>query len=214
MKSNTRFFVASCVALITTAMSFAIRGGAMPSWAVQFHLSNFQLGQIDATAFWGFTLAMMFGGPLCDTLGLGRIVALAFLGHLVGILLTIFAWNYWSLYAGTLIFGIANGSVEAACNPLIATLFPDNKTTKLNNFHVWFPGGIVIGGLALRLDEDCPARAQAAQSAVEPGGCADKFGGCRAIQIRATEFCRALEGAVLVQHDPRRDERCPGQKIR
>jgi MFS family permease len=147
MKSTTRFFAASCVALITTAMSFAIRGGAMGSWAQQFHLSNFQLGQIDATAFWGFTLAMMFGGPLFDTLGLGRIAALAFFGHVAGILLTIFAWNYWSLYAGTLIFGIANGSVEAACNPLIATLFPDNKTTKLNNFHVWFPGGIVIGGL-------------------------------------------------------------------
>jgi fucose permease len=46
-----------------------------------------------------------------------------------------------------LLFGIANGSVEAACNPLIATLFPDDKTTKLNHFHVWFPGGIVIGGL-------------------------------------------------------------------
>jgi len=61
--------------------------------------------------------------------------------------LTIFAWNYWSLYAGTLLFGIANGSVEAACNPLIATLYPADKTTKLNHFHVWFPGGIVIGSL-------------------------------------------------------------------
>ncbi len=147
MKSTSRFFTASCIALITTAMSFAIRGGAMGAWAAEFHLTNTQIGWIDGTAFWGFTLAMMFGGPLCDTLGLGRIVTLAFFGHLVGILLTIFAWNYWSLYAGTLIFGIANGSVEAACNPLIATLFPDNKTTKLNNFHVWFPGGIVIGGL-------------------------------------------------------------------
>jgi MFS family permease len=74
-------------------------------------------------------------------------MALAFFGHLVGILLTIFAWNYLSLYLGTLIFGVANGSVEAACNPLITTLYPENKTTKLNHFHVWFPGGLVIGGL-------------------------------------------------------------------
>jgi len=89
----------------------------------------------------------MFGGPLCDAVGMKRIAGLAFVGHLAGILLTIFAWNYWSLYLGTLLFGIANGSVEAACNPLIATLFPNDKTTKLNHFHVWFPGGIVIGGL-------------------------------------------------------------------
>ena len=128
-------------------MSFALRGEAAGAWAVQFHLTHEQVGWINGTAFWGFTLAMVFGGPLCDALGLGRIVALAWVGHLVGILLTIFAWDYTSLYAGTLIFGIANGSVEAACNPLIATLYPTDKTTKLNHFHVWFPGGIVIGGL-------------------------------------------------------------------
>ncbi len=142
-----RLFAASCVALIVTAMSFALRGAAAGEWALQFHLTHEQVGWINGTAFWGFTLAMVFGGPLCDALGLGRIVALAWIGHLVGILLTIFAWNYASLYAGTLIFGIANGSVEAACNPLIATLYPTDKTTRLNHFHVWFPGGIVIGGL-------------------------------------------------------------------
>ena len=133
--------------MIVTAMSFALRGEAAGAWAAQFHLTHEQVGWINGTAFWGFTLAMMFGGPLCDTLGMGRIVGLAWAGHLVGILLTIFAWDYWSLYAGTLIFGIANGSVEAACNPLIATLYPSDKTTRLNHFHVWFPGGIVIGGL-------------------------------------------------------------------
>jgi MFS family permease len=128
-------------------MSFALRGAASDAWAVQFHLTNEQVGWVNGTAFWGFTLAMLFGGPLCDALGLGKIVALAFVGHLIGILLTIFAWNYASLYAGTLIFGVANGSVEAACNPLITTLYPEEKTTKLNHFHSWFPGGIVIGGL-------------------------------------------------------------------
>lgn len=145
--NQRRLFAASCTALVVTAMSFALRGAAVGSWATEFHLTNEQIGWINGTAFWGFTLAMMFGGPLCDALGLSRIVWLAFVGHLAGILLTVFAWDYWSLYAGTLLFGIANGSVEAACNPLIATLYPDNKTTKLNHFHVWFPGGIVIGGL-------------------------------------------------------------------
>ncbi|MDB6169822.1 MAG: Major Facilitator Superfamily protein [Verrucomicrobia bacterium] len=143
----SRLFRASCVALVVTAMSFALRGDASGAWIADFHLTHEQVGWVNGAAFWGFALAMLFGGPLCDFLGLGRIVGLAFVGHLAGILLTIFAWDFWSLWAGTLIFGIANGSVEAACNPLIATLFPDNKTTKLNHFHVWFPGGIVIGGL-------------------------------------------------------------------
>lgn len=143
----SRLFRASCVALIVTAMSFALRAAATGAWESEFQLGHEQVGWINSAAFWGFTLAMMFGGPLCDFLGLKRIMGLAIAGHLAGILLTIFAWNYWSLFAGTLIFGIANGSVEAVCNPLIATIFPDDKTTRLNHFHVWFPGGIVIGGL-------------------------------------------------------------------
>ncbi len=143
----SRLFVASCIALIVTAMSFALRGEATGAWVADFGLSNAQVGWINGTAFWGFTLAMLVGGSLCDAIGLARITRIAFFGHLIGILLTIFVWDYWSLYAGTLIFGIANGSVEAACNPLIATLYPADKTTKLNRFHVWFPGGIVIGGL-------------------------------------------------------------------
>jgi MFS family permease len=70
---------------------------------------------------------------------------------MIGILLTIFAGSFsnpfWSLFISTLCIGIANGTVEAACNPLVTTLFPENKTTKLSHFHLWFPGGIVIGTL-------------------------------------------------------------------
>jgi MFS family permease len=72
---------------------------------------------------------------------------LAFLFHLAGILLTIFASGFWTLFLSTLIIGIANGTVEAACNPLVTALYPDDKTTKLNHFHLWFPGGIFIGTL-------------------------------------------------------------------
>src|SRR5665213_1445189 len=142
-----RLFLASCIALIVTAMSFALRTAAVTSWATEFNLTCEQVGVVNSTAFWGFTLAMLFGGPLCDAVGMKRILGFAFVGHLAGIVLTIFAWNYWSLFTGTLLFGIANGSVEAACNPLITTMFPSDRTTKLNHFHAWFPGGLVIGGL-------------------------------------------------------------------
>jgi predicted MFS family arabinose efflux permease len=84
---------------------------------------------------------------LCDSLGLGRILWIAFACHLAGILLTIFAWNYGSLYIATLLTGIGNGSVEAAANPMIPTLFPATRTVKLNRFHSWYNIGVVIGGL-------------------------------------------------------------------
>jgi len=145
--NRSRLFLASRIALVVTAMSFALRGNAMAAWGAHFQLNNEQVGVISGTAFWGFTLAMILGGPICDAIGMGRIIGLAFVGHLAGIVLTMLAWNYTSLFLGTLLFGIANGSLEAACNPLIATMFAHDKTTYLNRFHVWFPGGIVIGGL-------------------------------------------------------------------
>ncbi len=143
-----RFFVASCLALTVTAMTFAIRAEIMDQLAVEFTLSASDLGWMAGAAFWGFTLAMVFGGPLCDVVGMGRLTLLAFVGHVSGIVLTMLATGFWTLFAATLLVGVGNGLVEAACNPLVATLYPREKTKKLNQFHVWFPGGIVIGGLA------------------------------------------------------------------
>src|SRR3954453_6994974 len=140
-------FLASRIALIFTAMTFAFRAGLEGVWSTQFNLTKEQLGWIFSPAFYGFTLAMIFGGPLCDVIGMKRLLVLAFIGHIAGVIVYLVAKDATMLFIGTLCIGIANGMVEAACNPLTVTLFPENKTTMLNRFHVWFPGGIVIGGL-------------------------------------------------------------------
>ena len=156
--NRNQLFVASCLALLVTSLSFGIRAGILARLGVQFSLDKAELGTIAATAFWGFPLAVIIGGMLVDIIGMKRLLLLAFVFHLIGIILTVFAGKFgnpfWSLFISTLFIGIANGTVEAACNPLVATLFPDNKTTKLNHFHLWFPGGIVIGTLLVfGLDE-------------------------------------------------------------
>lgn len=142
-----QLFVASCLALLVTSLSFGIRAGILGRLGVEFELNASQLGTIAATAFWGFPLAVVIGGFVVDIIGMKRLLIVAFVFHLAGILLTIFAGGYWTLFISTLCVGIANGTVEAACNPLVATIYSDNKTTKLNHFHLWFPGGIVIGTL-------------------------------------------------------------------
>lgn len=144
---RSQLFVASCLALLVTSLSFGIRAGILGRLGVQFELNATELGSIAATAFWGFPLAVVIGGFVVDIIGMKRLLIVAFVFHLAGILLTIFAGGYWTLFISTLCIGIANGTVEAACNPLVATIYSDNKTTKLNHFHLWFPGGIVIGTL-------------------------------------------------------------------
>ena len=144
---NSKLFNASCFALVTTAMTFAVRAKIELVFNNDYGLTLEQIGIAFGPAFYGFTLAMIIGGFLVDLFGMKKIMNLAFIGHLVGIVLTLFARDFWMLFSGTLLIGIGNGMVEAACNPLIATLYPKEKTKMLNRFHVWFPGGIVIGSI-------------------------------------------------------------------
>jgi MFS family permease len=140
-------FVASCASLLVTSLSFGIRAGILNDLGVEFELSTSELSRIAATAFWGFPVSMIIGGAIVDKVGMKNLMRLAYLGHFAGILLTIFAGGFWSLWTSTLLIGLANGMVEAVCNPLVASVYPEEKTTKLNQFHLWFPGGIVIGTL-------------------------------------------------------------------
>ena len=145
--NRDQLFLASRIALIATAMTFAFRASLEGIWGEAFSLTKEQIGWIFAPAFYGFTLAMIFGGPLCDVIGMKKLLVLAFVGHVAGIIIYLTANDATMLFIGTLCIGIGNGMVEAACNPLTVTLFPENKTTMLNRFHVWFPGGITLGGL-------------------------------------------------------------------
>ncbi len=146
--SNRRsLFIASCASLLVTSLSFGIRAGILNDLGVEFELNGSELSRIAATAFWGFPVSMIIGGALVDKVGMKNLMRLAYIGHFAGILLTIFAGGFWSLWVSTLFIGLANGMVEAVCNPLVASIYPEEKTTKLNQFHLWFPGGIVIGSL-------------------------------------------------------------------
>ncbi|MDA8994873.1 MFS transporter [Schleiferiaceae bacterium] len=146
--SNRRaLFIASCASLLVTSLSFGIRAGILNELGVEFELNGAELSRIAATAFWGFPVSMIIGGALVDKVGMKNLMRLAYIGHFAGILLTIFAGGFWSLWISTLFIGLANGMVEAVCNPLVASIYPEEKTTKLNQFHLWFPGGIVIGSL-------------------------------------------------------------------
>ncbi len=135
-------------------MTFAIRAGILSQLSDDFGLSDSQLGWVNSMAFLGFPVAMMIGGFLYNQLGAKKLLITAFICHLAGLILTITATDFWGLLVSSFFIGFANGSVEAGCNPLIAKIYKDNKTTMLNRFHVWFPGGIVIGAITSKFMTD------------------------------------------------------------
>lgn len=104
--------------------------------------------------FLGFALTIAIGSPLLDYIGMKLLLALSGVAFTVGMLLILFAESlasgpgiYNVIYLGAVIAGIGWGLVETVVNPLVATLYPDDKTAKLNVVHAWWPGGLVIGGL-------------------------------------------------------------------
>lgn len=146
--NKSALFNGSCFALITTAFTFSIRAGILPQLGEQFGLSAEQLGFINSMWFLGFPISMIIGGLVYHTFGPKKIMSVAFVCHTLGILLTIFAGGYSTLLISTLFIGIGNGCTEAACNPMIADMYSGVKMQKmLSRFHMWFPGGILIGSL-------------------------------------------------------------------
>ena len=156
--NKQRLFNASCFALITTAFSFSIRAGILPQLATDFNLSGEQLGFINSMWFLGFPIAMIVGGLVYHTFGPKNIMMVAFICHALGIILTLYPQllgGYTGLLVSTFLIGIGNGCTEAACNPMIADTYQGAEmSTKLNRFHMWFPGGIVLGSLLSKFMTD------------------------------------------------------------
>ena len=155
-----RLFVASCVALVTTSMVFSVRGDILDALGADFHLNKQQTGVALMPAFWGFTLSIFIGGSLVDYFGMRKLLLLSSAGYITAVLAIVFAPMpagvvdpYYSdpgfliLYAAMLTLGLSQGLVEGVINPLCATLYPDDKTHRMNVLHAWWPGGLIIGGL-------------------------------------------------------------------
>ncbi len=146
--NSSRLFNASCFALITTAFSFSIRAGILSQLGTEFNLTAEQLGFINSMFFFGFPISMIIGGLVYHSVGPKIIMQVAFVCHAVGIVMTIYAGGYTGLLISTFLIGIGNGCTEAACNPMIADTYDGLQMNKmLNRFHMWFPGGIVVGAL-------------------------------------------------------------------
>ncbi|WP_229312180.1 MFS transporter [Larkinella punicea] len=153
--NQSRLFNASCFALITTAFSFSIRAGILPQLGTEFGLTATQLGVINSMFFFGFPISMIIGGLVYHSVGPKIIMMVAVIAHTLGILLTIYSGGYIGLLVSTFFIGFGNGCTEAACNPMIADMYTGSKMNKmLSRFHMWFPGGIVLGSLISKFMTD------------------------------------------------------------
>ena len=149
-----RLLVAGFMAILAAGIGFGIRGGILANWAAEFGFTGAQLGDIGGASFTSFCFGIIVGGVVVDKIGYGKLIVAAFLFHMLSALVTFGATAgqdqgtaYMFLYIGTFLFGLANGTLEAVANPLVSTLFPENRTHYLNILHASWPAGLVLGGL-------------------------------------------------------------------
>jgi len=142
-----RLFFGSCTAITALAFTFAAMSGIMFQLKSEFLLDNAQVGLIGGASLWGMALSQFSFSALCDVVGMRNLLRAALVGHIVGVVLMVTAKGFDGLFAGALVLAIGNGVIEAVCNPLTAALFPDRKAGMLNRMHLWFPGGVALGGV-------------------------------------------------------------------
>jgi MFS family permease len=157
MINTRRLFICSCIALVTSAFTFSIHGDILQEMGAGFKFDQTQNGSMGLARFWGMAASMLIGGFICDYLGMKRVLFVALGCHLAGTAGIVFAksilgtantgaFQNW-LMVFFFILGCGNGMTEVGINPLVATLFPNDKTHFLNILHAWWPGGLIIGGL-------------------------------------------------------------------
>ena len=145
-----RLLWAGFMAILAAGVGFAIRGGIFDNWGKEFGFSGTQLGAIGGAGFTGFCFGIIIGGIIVDKIGYGKLVAAAFALHVLSAVVTFTATKenaYSILTTGMFIFAFANGTLEAVANPLVATIFPKNRTHYLNILHASWPAGMILGGV-------------------------------------------------------------------
>ncbi|HEU5115690.1 MAG TPA: MFS transporter, partial [Isosphaeraceae bacterium] len=155
-RNEKLLFWACFISIVATAFGFIVRTQIIGDWGRDFNLSETQKGQIFGVGLWPFSVSIVIFSLIIDRIGYGKAMIFAFFCHVTSAILTILVpvlagddttRAYWLLYVGTFIVALGNGTVEAVANPVVATLFPREKTKYLNMLHAGWPGGLVLGGI-------------------------------------------------------------------
>ena len=149
-----RLLWAGFMAILAAGVGFGVRGGIFGNWATDFGFSGAQLGAIGGAGFTGFCFGIMIGGVIVDKIGYAKLILGAFAFHVISFGITVLATEgqsnetaYQILWCGMFTFALANGILEAVANPLVSTLFPENRTHYLNILHASWPLGMIAGGV-------------------------------------------------------------------
>lgn len=158
--NRKRLYHVGNLSIFMIGLGFAVRANIAPNLQAEIYdkidLANSaaMVGEALGVTFTGFALTLLFGSALVDLIGMKRMLLLSALGYVAGAVGLLAATTMpvgptveTVVLVSLLLTGLGWGAVEAASNPMVAALYPEEKTHRLNILHAWWPAGIVVGGL-------------------------------------------------------------------
>ncbi|MGI9249660.1 MAG: MFS transporter [Pseudohongiellaceae bacterium] len=158
--NRRRLYYTGNLSIFLIGLGFAVRANIAPDLQTEIYdpidLANSasMLGEALGATFAGFAITLLFGSALVDLVGMKRMLLLSALAYVLGAAGIMFATMLppgglvqTIVLLSLLLTGLGWGAVEAASNPMVASLYPEEKTHRLNVLHAWWPAGIVVGGL-------------------------------------------------------------------
>jgi MFS family permease len=155
-----RLYHVGNLSIFMIGLGFAVRANIAPDLQhdifdkIDLANSATMVGEALGATFTGFALTLLFGSALVDLIGMKRMLLLSALGFVAGsggllaaTMMPVGGNVETLVLASLLATGLGWGAVEAASNPMVAALYPEEKTHRLNILHAWWPAGIVVGGL-------------------------------------------------------------------
>jgi MFS family permease len=152
-----RLLWAGFMAIMASGVGFSIRAGILGQWSEQYGFTQTELGAITGGGLTGFGIIILLSALIADKIGYGKLMITAFVMHILSACLTLATGPafvaagkpaaFQCLFWGMFLFAVGNGIAEAVVNPLVATLFPKERTHYLNILHAGWPGGLVVGGI-------------------------------------------------------------------
>ncbi|WOJ98161.1 MFS transporter [Congregibacter brevis] len=155
-----RLFYVGNLAIFMIGLGFAVRANIAPNLQTEIYdklsptNSVAMIGEALGITFTGFALTLLFGSALVELVGMKRMLLCSAVGYIAGALGLMVATTITPgplaeslVLSSLLLTGLGWGAVEAATNPMVAALYPEEKAHRMNILHAWWPAGIVIGGL-------------------------------------------------------------------
>ena len=165
-KHDKILFWGCFIALITTSYAFISRIILCTGdqFIAEFGLNKVSVGELVGAGIWPFGVRIIVFSLFIDRIGYKVAMLFSFVSYLIYAALAFAAYRavhgvtgdaliagqkhgYQLIYWGSIILGLGNGSAEAYCNPIVATMFSQDKAKWLNRLHAGWPGGLVLGGL-------------------------------------------------------------------